>query len=189
MGKSKLLLTPADEGMFLTREEYAEADWTPPYRYERKDGRLVVMPGAGFEHHSTVEPFRDYLGAFRLAHPDVIQHVFQESWTAVGDDTDRLPDIAVYLAGDDVTLPDRVPDLVFEIVSEGKKARVRDYDEKREEYEQIGVKEYVIVDRFNHQATVLRLTGGGFSESTLGPDDTYSTPLLPGLEIPLAGVL
>ena len=84
--------------MLLTREEFAEADGKPPYRYERKDGRLVVTAPAGWGHHTTVEPFRDHLGMYKLTHPGVVQHVFQESWTAVGDDTDRIPDIAVYLA-------------------------------------------------------------------------------------------
>lgn len=189
MGKSKLLLTPADEGMLLTREEYAEADWTPPYRFERKDGRLVVMPGAGYEHQCTGEPFRDHLVVYKVAHPGVIQHIFHEAWTYVDDDTDRIPDIAVYFAGGSGRMPERAPDMIFEIVSEGKRARIRDYDEKREEYERIGVREYVIVDRFDHQVTVLRREGATFAESLLGPDDTYTTPLLPGLEVSLNGVL
>ena len=86
-------------------------------------------------------------------------------------------------------MPNRVPDLVFEIVSQGRKNRIRDYEEKRDEYERVGVKEYVIVDRFEHRLSVLRLTGGAFVESILEPDDTYSTPLLPGLEISLTGIL
>ena len=175
--------------MELSRAEFAEADETEPWRYERKDGRLVVMSPAGLDHHSTVEPIRDYLGAYRLANPGVIEHVFQESWTNVGEETDRIPDLAVYLVGGSGNLPERVPDLIFEIVSKGKKNRDRDYAEKREDYEGIGVKEYVIVDRFDRRLTVLRLVGDSFSESTLGPDDTYTTPLLPGLEIPLQGIL
>ena len=189
MGKLKLILTPADDGMQLSRAEYAEADGKPPWRYERKNGRLVVMSPAGYEHQSVVEPFRNHLGAYKLANPGVIQHVFQESWTSVGEETDRIPDLGVYLAGGSGKLPDRVPDLIFEIVSEGKKDRERDYDEKRNDYEQIGVKEYVIVDRFDRRLTVLRLIGDSFAESTLGPDETYTTPLLPGLEIPLQGIV
>lgn len=189
MGKSKLLLTPADAGMELSREEYAEADFKEPSKYERVRGRLIVMAPAGHEHHSTAEPVRDYLGAYRLAHPEVIEHVFQESWTTINDDTDRHPDIAVYLTSSTGRIPERVPDLIFEVVSEDRRDRERDYDEKRGEYESIGVREYVIVDRFEQRVTVLRLGAGGYVETVLEPDDVYSTPLLPGLEVPLGDVI
>ena len=189
MDKSKFYLSQTDEGIELTREEYAEADTEEPWRFERANGRLVVMTPAGFEHHITVESFRDSLVAFKLAHPDIVKHVFQESWTAVQDDADRLPDIAVYLTGGTGRLPDRVPDLIFEIVSQGSKDRKRDYEEKRSEYERIGVREYVIVDRFDHRLTVLRLEQATFVETVLQPSDHYSTPLLPGLEIPLSGII
>jgi Uma2 family endonuclease len=189
MGKSKLYFSHTDEGIELTREEYAEADVEVPWRYERANGRLVIMTPAGLDHHETVEPFRNHLGAYALAHPDVIKHVFQESWTAVEDDTDRLPDIAVYLTGGTGRLPDRVPELIFEIVSQGSKDRKRDYEEKRSEYERIGVQEYVIVDRFDHRLTVLCLEEATFVETVLQPSDQYSTLLLPGLEIPLSGII
>ena len=57
------------------------------------------------------------------------------------------------------------------------------------EYERIGVREYVIVDRFDHRLLILRLEAGRYTETELGPDDSYTTPLLPGLEIPLADII
>ena len=189
MGKSKLYLSHTDEGIELTREEYAEADTEGLWRFERANGRLVVMTPPGFEHHITVESFRDSLVVFKLAHPDIVEHVFQEAWTSVEDDADRLPDIAVYLTGGTGHLPDRVPELIFEIVSLGSQDRKRDYEEKRSEYERIGVQEYVIVDRFDHRLTVLRLEEATFVETVLQPSDRYNTPLLPGLEIPLSGII
>lgn len=189
MSKSKLYLTPTDDGMELTREEYAEADVKAPWRYERHDGRLVVMSPAGYEHRSTAEPFRDHLVAYKLIHPDLIQHVFQDGWAYVEESTDRIPDIAVYLHGKEGRMPERAPDMVFEIVSEATKDRRRDYEEKREEYERIGVSEYVIVDRFDHRLTVLTLNDGVYSENILGADDVYASQLLPGLEIPLKGII
>lgn len=189
MGKSKLLLTPADEGMELSREEYAEADVKGPWKYERVRGRLIVMAPAGHDHHLTAEPFRDYLVVYKVQHPDVVEHVFEESWTTIDDDTDRHPDIAVYLQTSSGRIPDRVPDLIFEIVSEDRRDRERDYDEKRGEYESIGVREYVIVDRFEQRVTVLLLEEGGYVETVLDTGKVYSTPLLPGLEVPLSEVL
>ena len=77
---------------------------------------------------------------------------------------------------------------MFEIVSPAATSRDRDYVKKRSEYERLGVKEYVIVDRFKKQVTVLTLTPGGYQEQVLTPADTYTSPLLPGLAIALAEV-
>jgi Uma2 family endonuclease len=192
MSATILQLTAADAGLELSREEYAEADWSEGVRFERSHGRLVAMPPAGHDHHVTSEPIRDHLVVYKLAHPDVVEHVFEESWTAVDDDTDRIPDLAVYLKSADaepLRIPDRVPELIFEIISPGRENRRRDYDEKRDEYERLGVLEYVIVDRFDHEVTVLRLVNGQYQEQILKPTDTYRTPLLPGLEIPLQPII
>ena len=55
--------------------------------------------------------------------------------------------------------------------------------------DRFGVRESVIVDRFDHRLTVFSLVDGQYSESWLGPKDTYTSPLLPGLSIPLAGII
>jgi Uma2 family endonuclease len=78
-----------------------------------------------------------------------------------------------------------VPELIFEIVSPVAADRRRDYEEKRAEYQRIGVEEYVIVDQVEHRLLVLRLQDGQYVEKELGSNDTYRTDLLPGLEIPL----
>jgi Uma2 family endonuclease len=116
--------------------------------------------------------------------------VISEAWIAVDDETDRIGDIAVYLAasGQADRIPERIPDLIFEVVSEGSEAKRRDYEEKRAEYERIGVQEYVVIDRFERRVTIFRRPGSEFNETTLGANNSYTTPLLPGLEIPLEGV-
>jgi Uma2 family endonuclease len=189
MTRAQTLLTPADEGLPLSRAEFAEADVRRPWRYERAQGRLVVMVPTGHDHHAAAEPIRDALVVYKVTHPSVVEHVFEETWTAIDDDTDREPDLGVYLRGTPGRIPDRIPELIFEIVSADRRDRTRDYVEKRAEYERIGVREYVLVDRFERRCTVLRRTGDAFAESVLGPDDAYETPLLPGLRIPLGEVL
>ncbi|MEX0718489.1 MAG: Uma2 family endonuclease [Planctomycetaceae bacterium] len=187
MSKTIVRLTHENHGLPVTREEFSEAEFEEPWRYERAHGRLVVMPPPGFHHHRVTSGFRDHLGAYRLAHLDLVEHVFQESWTAIDELTDRIPDIAVYLNSEvePPEFPERVPDLIFETVSSGRAARVRDYEEKREDYRRFGVREYVIIDRFEHRLTVLRLVDREYVESMLGPGDVYTTALLPGLQIPL----
>lgn len=191
MPTASLTIRPTDAGTELTREEFAEAEFTEGYRYERHEGKLVAMPPPGHDHHLTTGSIRDYLGAYRLAHPEVVEYVVQDSWTSVDENTDRIPDIAVYLKSTEARprLPDRVPELVYEIVSPGWENRRRDYGEKRQEYERLGVREYVIVDRHDQRVTVLQLVEGKYQEQLLKPADTYRSPLLPGLEIPLQSII
>ncbi len=43
---------------------------------------------------------------------------------------------------------------MFEIVSSEAKDRRRDYVEKQADYHRVGVREYVIIDRFDRKVTV-----------------------------------
>src|SRR4051794_19970584 len=93
-----LRLGRRDRGRAVTADEFALAEFEEPWRYERVGGRLVVMAPAGEEHIETSEPWRDYLGAYRLNHPEVVRRVASEAWIRVDEDRDRVADIAVYLA-------------------------------------------------------------------------------------------
>lgn len=187
--ETQLTLGPEDDGRFVSAEEFASASFVEPWTYERVDGRLVVMSPEGEEHVDYSEPWRDALVLYkRLSRPDVVQKVVSNAWIRVNDGTDRIGDIGVYLVPDGPVppIPDRVPDLMFEIVSPGRTSLDRDYVEKREEYHRLGVREYVIIDRFKKIVTVLTHGPGGYEEQILTLADAYRSPLLPGLEFPLA---
>jgi Uma2 family endonuclease len=189
--ESTKALGPADHGRLLSAEEFAAAEFVEPWAYERVDGRLVVMSPDGEAHDDCSETLRDHLGAYRLAHHDVVERVVSEAWVRVSAGTDRIGDIGVYLVserpGD--RRPDRVPEIMFEIVSPGEESRRRDYGEKRPEYLRLGVREYVIVDRFAGTVTAITATAGAVRERALTRSEEYSSELLPGLAIPLADVL
>lgn len=146
------------------------------------------MPPAGPEHRFVSRPFLRKLCAFWEEHLSLVEDVDVEGWVATSPDDDRLPDICVYFMGDDSQrrVPDRVPAMVFEFVSQKRSDRQRDYIHKRDEYHAIGVKEYVIVDRFKRSVLVLRWQPDGYAEHTLTEHDFYSTLLLPDLVIPLS---
>jgi Uma2 family endonuclease len=186
-----LRLGPADHGRPITAEEFAGAEYIEPWKYEREQGRLIVMPPDGPGHEGSSEPLRDYLGAYRLARPDIVDRVASQAWIRVDAGTDRIPDIGVFLAGlrSAIARRDRIPEIVFEIVSPDRKSRERDYVKKRKEYRRLGVLEYVIVDRMRHRATVYTAGPGGCRKHVLRERDAYESPLLPGLVIPLAEVL
>ncbi len=180
-------LGPDDAGRRVTAEEFTRSEFVEPFQYERVRGRLVVMPPAGPDHRFVSRPFRRTLGAYWNDHLNLVEDVDVEGWVATSPDDDRLPDICVYLVGDDDArkVPHRVPALVFEFVSRSRSDQERDYIHKREEYHAIGVQEYVIVDRFKRSVMVLTWQPNDYAEQTLTEHDTYSTPLLPGLTIPL----
>jgi Uma2 family endonuclease len=79
------------------------------------------------------------------------------------------------------------PDLLIEILS----ARTRKVDEeiKLHLYERFGVREYWLVDPRRESVRLYRLQGDNFrSLGDLGAGDVLSTPLLPGLALPVVEI-
>ncbi|HEU5118441.1 MAG TPA: Uma2 family endonuclease [Isosphaeraceae bacterium] len=184
------LLGKADDGRILSSEEFASAEFEEGWVYERVQRRLVVMFPDGEGGIRAMDPWMERLFLYKAAHHQLVQYVVNQAWVRIDDDTDRFPDIAVYLVSEKAPpIPDRVPEIIFEIVSGTRRDRERDYDTKRATYEKIGVREYVIVDRFLPGVLVLENSPNGFRERRLTPADRYETPLLPGFSVPLSEVL
>ena len=188
--QTTLRLGPTDQGRAISANNYQVAEWERPWKYERSAGRLIVMSPDSAEHDDCSEPIRDLLGAYKLAHPEVMERVVSEAWIRHGEMIDRIADIGVYLVGTkgQVRRPERIPELVFEVVSPGSESRDRDYFEKRADYHRCGVAEYVVIDRFRRTATVFTSRPAGYADRVLIETEAYSTPLLPGLVIPLSTV-
>ena len=97
------------------------------------------------------------------------------------------PDLVIIVSGrDDIggrVHVEGVPDIVVEILSTDRR---HDLVRKRRIYAEAGVPEYWIVDPRNDTVLPLVLQDGAYAERpTLGVGDTLTTPLLPGLAIPL----
>jgi Uma2 family endonuclease len=121
---------------------------------------------------------------------DVINLIVPEGWLRTGDGQDRMADIAVYLTENATSVDhiyDLVPDLIFEVISQGSEER--DYVIKRKEYFDAGVSEYVIVDPFRKVITVLtrgdheytdrEIQNGALYQSSQLPDFEFQTNILP----------
>lgn len=177
-----------DRGRRLTDEEFANAFYDEPWRYELDGGRLSVMSPNRPAHDDISEPLRDQLVAYKLAHPGQIERLISEAWVTIRPGQQRIGDLAVFLHGprSAIPRPDRAPELMFEIVSRGRRSRRRDYEQKRDEYTEIGVLEYVVIDPFRTQVTIFRRDGADTLTIVLTPADVYTTPLLPELAIPLS---
>ena len=91
------------------------------------------MAPSGEGHLYATIPWRDRLIIYQHAHPEIVQVIATEAWIRVDDGTDRIGDIGIYLVpnGPVPKIPDRVPDLMFEVVSPDKASRDRDYIRKR----------------------------------------------------------
>jgi Uma2 family endonuclease len=186
----RLQFRPEDSGRTVTSEDFAAAEFVGPSKYERVKGRLFVMAPDGQQHHDSSRPWRRLLGAYWIDHPELVEDLVMGAWLRIDGSTDRIGDIGIYLRtqAKPLAIPDRVPELMFEIISPGQESHDRDYLAKRADYEKRGVREYVIIDPIARKVTVLTLSPPGYVEEVLTATATYTTPLLPGLAIPLAGV-
>src|SRR5215213_2184460 len=186
--KTGTALGPDDDGRTISAEEYAAAEFLEPWVYERERGRLVVMSPDGQRHVEGSQPWWRRLCGYADEHPEIVAYVVPNAWVRVDGDTDRIGDIGVYLntGGPVPPIPDRVPELMFEVVSPGRKSRDRDYVTKRGDYQRLGIREYVIIDNRMSQVTVLSHTEGSYQERVLKPGDIYTSAFLPGLQIVLS---
>ncbi|MEX2286465.1 MAG: Uma2 family endonuclease [Planctomycetaceae bacterium] len=185
MSEPMLVLGRDDHGALITHDEFATAQYDEPWRYERADGRLVVRKPADHDVQVSRSALVHHLLAYRQRCPNVVEHVFIGAWVIIDENTERIADIGVYLKSSSGRIPERTPELIFEVVSDESPERQRTYHEKRLEYERIGIHEYVIIDPFEGSVSVFHLNKGRYQSEHLWALESYSTPLLPELAIPL----
>lgn len=149
---------------------------SPNIRHQRVSGRLHLMIGSWLEQHPIGQLFYAPLDVvfsnFDIVEPDLLYVSNARAAEVL---------TAKHVAG--------VPELVIEIGSRG--TRKRDDTVKRRLYEEAGVDEYWIVDPEAERIRLFRRDGerfGGAVELSAADRDVLTTPLLPGLAIPLPRV-
>ena len=165
-------------------------------RHELIDGEHLMSPAPNSKHQRIVVNITGLIWSYLRSHP--LGRVYVAPFDVVFSDFDVAePDLLYvsaerersllkprYLAG--------APDLIVEVLSPST-ARI-DAGMKRWLYERYGVSEYWIVDPAKESIRVYRLNGSvlQLSNELIRGDGTsvpsLSTPLLPGLEVPLATV-
>ena len=180
-------------GIRLSIEEFLELPETFDKRkMELDEGELCIMPrprtGHQFLQGDLIWYFLGYLRAFDDPPAEVLHDVI----VALSLERRILysPDVAVILRGSRAVVTDRMvegpPDIVVEILSSDRR---RDLVRKRQVYAEAEVPEYWILDPRSDTATQLELRDGEYVErAVLDSSGTLTTPLLPGLAIPLADV-
>jgi Uma2 family endonuclease len=178
--------------MLMTPEEFdAVTDYDDRFVYELIHGVLIVSPPPGECERGPNETLAHWLLTFREQSPQgtALDATLPEHTISIGDNR-RRADRAIWCGlGRQPRLETDIPSIVAEFVSKRKRDRVRDYEEKRREYLEIGVVEYWIIDRFARTMTVYKSATGEQSEVVIKAEETYRTPLLPGFELPLALLL
>ena len=161
-------------------------------KWELDDGVLYIMSSGTRDHQFLIfqfsRRFDDYLDSFEQP----VAHLYHEMTTILSRELQRAPepDIVIIREGRPGVLDGRwvegAPDIVVEILSTD---RNRDLVRKRQIYAEAGVLEYWPIDPRNDTVTQLELQDDEYVErAVLGADDTLTTPLLPGLSIPLAEI-
>ncbi len=196
---SLLTLSPLAQslmGMPMSVAEYLELELPEPddkRTIELDDGKLYIAEFAWVSHQSVLGQLifrlRQYLDGF--AEPPA--EVWQRDILVLSRDLQRImmADLTVTLQGHEHPIVDGCvevePDIVVEIISDD--SRHRDLVWKRQVYVEAGIPEYWIFDWRAETALLLELQDSIYVErANLSVDDTLTTPLLPGLTIPLADV-
>ncbi len=178
----------AHHGRFVAARQFADAEFDEPFIYERECGRLIVRAPRDIGEVLALNPWRDRLILFQHEIPGVIQQVVTPNWVRPDEDTDRIGDIGVFLADRSFDYPDGPPDLMYEIARGGATKEEQGLVIQRFEYQILGVREYVVIDRLDRKVTVHMLGEGGYAGRVLGESNVYESPLLPGFAVRLSEV-
>ncbi len=191
------------QSLKLSFEEYLslESGSLPEGRFEYVNGELRELPPES-EPNDFIANYLLFaiassgLMPLRLIRPhscEVEVPVLQE-----GDARTRIPDLVI-LRPDHLPLLHRrltvtremmPPLLIAEVVSPGNANQQRDYDRKRQQYEELGVLEYWLIDPAQGQITVLELQNGLYAEvGVFQAQAQIRSPLFPDLSLTAEQVL
>jgi len=149
---------------------------SPNRKHQKVSGNLFLLIGTWLEQHPIGQiyfaPFDVIFSMFDIVEPDLLYMSNERAQRVLTDANVK-----------------GTPELVIEIGSEG--TRKRDETIKRRLYERSGVSEYWVVDPEIDVVRVYRRGTGGFKrpiELRAEDNEVLTTPLLPGLSLPLARI-
>jgi len=183
---------PANSGVKLTYDDFLLFP-DDGKRHELIDGEHYVTASPNTKHQEVLGNLHVLLRGWLDVHP--IGRVFFAPFDVVFTRFDVVEPDLLYMstarAAEILTTANvqGVPELVVEIGSPS--TRKRDETIKRRLYERSGVSEYWVVDPELDVVRVYRREGDGFGravELSTEVGDVLTTPLLPGLELPLSRI-
>jgi Uma2 family endonuclease len=154
-------------------------------RYEIRNYNLIDMPAPIIEHQRIVKRVTKKLDTFTESNQ--LGEVFVSPVDVVFDKGNVCEPDVIFVATENKQIVGRKnilgsPDLVVEVVSKG--SVVRDYVEKKNDYETFGVKEYWLIDPLNETIIVYALENNKYAIfSSVEEQGTAKSKLLDGFEL------
>jgi Uma2 family endonuclease len=187
-----LVLGPELAGALLTPEEFDRIeDWDEDYVYELVHGVLVVTPPPSESERGPNDFLGHLLRSYGEEHPQgkALNYTLTEHLIRTPDSRRRADRVIWAGLGRMPNVRRELPTIAIEFVSVGRRSFLRDYETKRDEYRKARIAEYWLIDRFRRQMTVFRQPSDPTPVLVVKEGETYTTPLLPGFELPLARLL
>ena len=193
MVQSVLTEATVERGHSSTKLTYADYVLFPDdgLRHEIIEGEHYVTASPATRHQRILLNLSYLIRNYLETHP--IGEIFFAPFDVLLSEINILVPDLVYISNERAhfVTPKNLqgaPDLVVEILSPS--TRSRDQRLKRDVYERTGVEEYWLVDPEREVAEVYRRGAGGFQPSVrYARPDIVTTPLMPGLDIPLDKIL
>ncbi|NJO77734.1 MAG: Uma2 family endonuclease [Cyanobacteria bacterium RM1_2_2] len=180
---------------FRSFEEYLEYDDGTDCLYELFNGELIeVPPESGFNVEIANFLFAIFLPI--VGHRRIRGHGLELE--VRGEPRNRFPDLTILrqehiqqlARRNTVRLSMAAPLLVVEVVSSGELQQNRDYVAKRNQYQDIGIPEYWLIDPAPQTITVLQLQAGVYGEvGVFRAADRLLSPQFPDLTLTAEQVL
>lgn len=171
----------------MSPQEFDTGDFEEGWRYELINGVLVVSPMPSEQEVDPNEELGTLLRIYRKTHPQgkSLDKTLPER-TVYGKRNRRRADRVIWTGLGRMPKPKETPTIITEFVSKRKRDRLRDYQTKRDEFMELGVQEYWVVDRFNRTLTAFTMLEGKIRKRMVHANQTYRTDLLPGFVLRLA---
>lgn len=183
---TKTRLDGTSNGIVMTPEEFdSVTDYDDEYSYELVNGVVVVNPIPLEAESDPNDELGFLLRDYKRNHPQgsALDKTMPERYVPTRTGR-RRADRVIWAGLERVPNPkEDVPTIAVEFVSKARRDKDRDYIQKKKEYDEAGVKEYWVIDRFKRVLTVYHRDK---KDQVISEGDTYSTHLLPGFELPLA---
>ena len=188
----EIILGPESAGILMTPDEFdAVEEYDECYTYELIHGVLVVNPIPNPEETGPNEFLGYLLLKYQNEHSQgqLLDDTLPQQYVRVSHGR-RIADRLIWTGlGRTPNLKRDSATIAIEFVSAGRRNRKRDYEEKRQEYGESGIREYWIFDRFRRTLTVVTYSGSPQTENVIPETQTYESPLLPGFVIPADRIL
>ena len=152
-------------------------------RYEIRNNHLIDMPSPNTKHQRIVGKVYRLLCQFSVQ----LSEVFISPLDVVLDEGNVCEPDVLFVSNENKNVITKknimgTPDLVVEVVSKG--SVVRDYVEKKNDYEHFGVKEYWLIDPLNETIIVHSLEDNKYNIfSSVEEQGTAKSKILEGFEL------